>query len=100
VLGLCIGPPIWSQHQQPADVSTGGIEPDVGAQDSRSGSITQGVRQSKDQAMQEQSKACRAQTWFVCVCLELTCCSFSAWAIRQGLRDALCSEVLTGEGNG
>jgi hypothetical protein len=67
------------------------MEPDVGAQDSRSASITQGAMQSKDQALQEQSKECKAQTC-------------SVWLILgighppRGVRDALCSEVLTGEG--
>jgi hypothetical protein len=74
--GLCIGPRLWSQHhpeeqaerpQQPADASTGGMEPDVGAQDSRRASITQGAMRSKDQAMQDQSKACKAQTCIVWV---------------------------------
>jgi hypothetical protein len=44
------------------DASTGGMEPDVGAQDSRTASITQGACKAKIKHCKSKSKACKAQT--------------------------------------
>jgi hypothetical protein len=71
---IIFGPDAWPLHRpafmEPAPpggatsaasrCSTGGMEPDVGAQDSRRASITQGAMQSKDQAMQEQKQGMQA----------------------------------------